>query len=257
MYIVNKQKNMYLINKNIGETPLQCLERNFDLSKNKYTYAGRLDPMAEGLLLVLEGEECKSAKDYWHLPKKYIYSFIVGIETDSYDFLGLVKECKIEKNSINFESVIQKIKSNVELKYPIYSSKTIDGKPLFQYQKENIEVQRVEYVGEIIEHKFLGCEFVKLKDLIDEKIIAIENIDGDFRQKEIINCWEKIKEIGGDVQVCSAEVLVKGGVYVRSIAEKISDEVGVQVMCSGIKRIQIGNLDSTSANSSLPLDKFL
>ena len=61
-------QSFYVLNKEIGETPLECMER-FRLSKGldpllPMTYAGRLDPMAEGVLLVLVGEECKNKDKY-------------------------------------------------------------------------------------------------------------------------------------------------------------------------------------------------
>ena len=63
------------IYKNLGETPLQALERfRAKMVKNgmadsaiksawqkaPMTYAGRLDPLAEGELLILIGDECKN-----------------------------------------------------------------------------------------------------------------------------------------------------------------------------------------------------
>ena len=54
--------------KNMGETPLECLERmrkEHRISDDiPMTYAGRLDPMAEGLMVVLVGEECKNKEKY-------------------------------------------------------------------------------------------------------------------------------------------------------------------------------------------------
>jgi len=57
--MVNKKEILNLY-KNMGETPLECLER-FKVENPKWqgvpmTYAGRLDPMAKGLLLVLAGD---------------------------------------------------------------------------------------------------------------------------------------------------------------------------------------------------------
>ena len=49
------------LNKKMSETPLECIQRwkkeNPEYVEEKMTYAGRLDPMAEGELLVLVGEE--------------------------------------------------------------------------------------------------------------------------------------------------------------------------------------------------------
>ena len=48
------------IYKNKGETPLQALSRlrkeKPELEKETLSYAGRLDPLAEGLMLVLIGD---------------------------------------------------------------------------------------------------------------------------------------------------------------------------------------------------------
>jgi tRNA U55 pseudouridine synthase TruB len=46
---------MVQINKNVGETPLELLERlrreRPELAQETLSYAGRLDPMAEGVML--------------------------------------------------------------------------------------------------------------------------------------------------------------------------------------------------------------
>ena len=88
-----------LLYKKIGETPLECLNR-FKVENSEYeslpmTYAGRLDPMAEGLLLVLVGEECKKKEDYLYLSKEYEIEVLFGFETDTADVLG--KIIKAEK----------------------------------------------------------------------------------------------------------------------------------------------------------------
>ncbi|MEY2671815.1 MAG: tRNA pseudouridine synthase tRNA pseudouridine55 synthase, partial [Candidatus Parcubacteria bacterium] len=42
------------------------------------TYAGRLDPVAEGLLLVLVGDDCKEKDKYLDLNKEYELSILFG-----------------------------------------------------------------------------------------------------------------------------------------------------------------------------------
>ena len=68
-------KKVIILNKNGWETPLQCLEF-FRLKYKEYknipmTYAGRLDPMASGVLVILVGEECKKKEKYLKLDKEY------------------------------------------------------------------------------------------------------------------------------------------------------------------------------------------
>lgn len=82
--------NLY---KKVGETPLECLGRwvkqNPKYENMKMTYAGRLDPMAEGELLVLVGEECYEKEKYLGLDKEYEFDILFGFGTDTYDILGL------------------------------------------------------------------------------------------------------------------------------------------------------------------------
>jgi tRNA pseudouridine55 synthase len=88
-----KKDQVLKLYKKVGETPLECLERfrkNHPKFKNqKMTYAGRLDPLAEGELLVLVGESCKNKEKYLKLDKEYLVDILFGFETDSYDLLGL------------------------------------------------------------------------------------------------------------------------------------------------------------------------
>ena len=95
-----------LINKPISLTPLQAIRRlqslHPELEGEKIGYAGRLDPMAEGLLLLLVSDENKKRKEYERLPKTYEFEVLLGIETDSYDVLGIIT--KVDATSLKIEN---------------------------------------------------------------------------------------------------------------------------------------------------------
>ena len=82
------------VEKREGETPLQALMRVRkvypELKDLPLTYAGRLDPMATGLLLVLIGEECKRKDEYLALSKTYEFEVLFGASSDTGDILGIV-----------------------------------------------------------------------------------------------------------------------------------------------------------------------
>ena len=66
-------KNILHLYKPIGVTPFQLIQQ-FRIEHPEYQdiklgYAGRLDPMADGLLLVLVGEENKKRKQYEEMLK--------------------------------------------------------------------------------------------------------------------------------------------------------------------------------------------
>jgi len=87
---------MIVVNKEIGETPLECLERT-RLEKGiatdvPMTYAGRLDPLASGKLLLLVGDECKDKEKYLGLDKEYEIEVLFGVKTDTGDALGLIEK---------------------------------------------------------------------------------------------------------------------------------------------------------------------
>ena len=123
-----------IIHKNLGETPLEALERfrleqikksdnnlisnstkldsvtdnSINWKKIPMTYAGRLDPVAEGELLILIGEECKNKEKYLGLDKEYEVEILLGLTTDTYDILGLVTNISQYRStkSIDFSKYI-------------------------------------------------------------------------------------------------------------------------------------------------------
>lgn len=101
-------------------------------------YAGRLDPMAEGVLVVLVGDENKRREAYLSLNKEYIVEILFGFETDSYDMLGLAPSSLAgqEKNTDVLKSYLGSFVDVHDQEYPPYSSKTVVGKPLFVWARE-------------------------------------------------------------------------------------------------------------------------
>lgn len=100
-YLMDK---VILLNKKSGITPLACLntfKENYPQYKSAtLSYAGRLDPMAEGLLLVLVNEENKKREFYQSLEKEYTFSILFGVATDTYDILGRIIQTIRPKKSI-------------------------------------------------------------------------------------------------------------------------------------------------------------
>lgn len=97
-----------ILEKKVGETPLSCAEdyraQHPELEGVSMAYAGRLDPMASGKLLILLGEECKNQTSYHGLDKEYEFSVLFGIESDSLDVLGRLNTVT-EITSANKETV--------------------------------------------------------------------------------------------------------------------------------------------------------
>ena len=131
--------------KRLGETPRERLER-LRTQKPHYehevlSYAGRLDPMAEGVLLCLVGSANKRREAYLDMSKEYTLDVLFGFSTDTYDVLGRVMETatpqafrakNAKKVSMNSAAVCS------AQEYPPYSSKTVEGKSLFEWAREGV-----------------------------------------------------------------------------------------------------------------------
>ncbi len=132
-------EKLLVINKPIGMTPLQAIkklkQKIKELQNTKMTYAGRLDPLAHGILLILIGEEAKERQPYLSLPKSYEFEVIFGLQTDTYDLLGYLKEENTKQITPNVKIIVNRFVKSMLGKnmqsYPPYSSKPVKGKPLF------------------------------------------------------------------------------------------------------------------------------
>ncbi len=235
---------MYIIWKNKGETPLEAMKRLIPHEKKK-TYAGRLDPMADGLLLILIDEECNSAKEYLNLPKIYKYSVLFGVETDTLDPLGKILSVNV--------SLIDEKKLNLpfgskEYKYPMYSSKTVNGKPLWSYARESRVVEIPSYSVKIKKHKLISKGNITGREFSKNQIDVINTINGDFRQKEIIDCWKGFStKYGSDnFTFLTFEIEMSGGGYVRSVAEDLGNQTNSSTLAFNIQRIGIGDFNEVT-----------
>ena len=233
---------MHIVYKEVGETPLQCLQRLLNTAKNTYTYAGRLDPMAEGLLLVLENEECKQAKQYHNLTKAYTYSFITGISTDTYDCLGKITDIDNNKKPLDKEvrQAIGDLINTQTFPYPPYSSKTVHGTPLFQYARENTlhTIAIPTNTIQITEHRMIKTQITNTDTVTKDLTNTMQNINGDFRQEEILRQWQTLPS--QTLQQYSATITASSGTYIRAIVHEIGNRIKCPTTTTHIKRTKIG-----------------
>lgn len=255
-------KKIILLNKKEGETPLEALEnfRKKNSKKNKkykdvkMTYAGRLDPMASGLLIVLADEEAKNKEKYLALNKEYDFEVLFGFATDTYDILGKVTN-NCELSITNYE-LKKQIKSNIKSflgesiqKYPMYSSKTVLGKPLFAYARtgEDVDIpERKIFINKLKLEKIRetkGGEYIRTidnKKLFKNIEKRIKKVKGDFRQDEILKIWQENLLIKQKYKTASFKIKCSSGTYVRVIANSLGEKMGIPTLAFSIKRTKIG-----------------
>ena len=249
-----------------GKTPLETLD---DL-RQKYpvlegvplSYAGRLDPLAEGLMLVLVGEANKDREKYLGLNKTYEVEILFGIKTDTGDLFGVPCVDSTgdtlnfsSKNSKDFEdeltTVLKSFVGKQQFPYPIYSSKTVQGKPLFQWMNEGkineIEIPKTDV--EIYSLELLGADLNKIKEVRGSEILekvehALNTVKGDFRYDEIRAGWNEVLKDKSEVNftVIKIECECSSGTYMRVLAEEIGKKLGVLALAYSIKRTRVGGI---------------
>ena len=244
-----------LLYKEVGETPLECLERARraqGIADNiPMTYAGRLDPMAEGVLLVLVGEECKEKEKFLGFDKEYEVEVLFGVATDTLDVLGVIQQVtaggKVTKEFL--EQIPERYIGTFSQKYPAYSSKTVAGKALHTHARENTLPEKngremPERDVKIYSIDFCGQREMAGADIARQAIEKISKVHGDFRQAEIIAGWEVFAEKNAETQfpIIKLKVKCSTGTYMRVLAERIGKDAGTAAIASSIVRTKIGNL---------------
>lgn len=256
-----------LVNKPHGLSPLQTIhllqQQHPEYQNLKLGYAGRLDPLAKGLLLILVGEENKRKKEYEALPKTYEFEVLFGISTDTYDTLGLITSeppRSLLPTLLSLEKSVTKLLPSFISKrmqpYPPYSSRTVHGKPLYWYARQNklSEITIPEREIEIYSLELLSPAsrqagpplllITKLEQLVFERINIVR---GDFRQHEIRSSWQSFfHSLHTDRQalprfpVCRFRVSCSSGTYVRSLANDFGKQLGMPSLAYSITRTAIG-----------------
>lgn len=242
-------ENVIIANKELGETPLESLEKarikhNIDKA-TPMTYAGRLDPMAEGLIILLVGEECKNKDQYLGLNKTYEFEILVGFDTDTYDLLGLVSNISsiTSVDSVIIKSILPSFIGTSIQKYPSFSSKTVEGKQLFKLAKDNQLPKEIpEHEVSIRKLELFNTRRIKVADLQREIIKRIERVKGDFRQEEIMDVWYKVLDLSKEkeFEILSLICECSSGTYIRQLVHDIGKKIGIPFVTYSIVRTQIG-----------------
>lgn len=235
--------------KPFGWTPLMAAiaykKLNPQYVKETISYAGRLDPMAEGVLLLLIGSKNKQRKQYELLPKSYEAEFILGITTDSSDALGLITSCSLQqRNKETIQEVLIQFLGKQSQFYPVYSSRTIRGKPLYWWARNNrlkeISIPRKNI--EISTIKLIGVTTMSTSQLYNSVSEKIHNVTGDFRQKEILAAWKNFEKSHAEQPLTRVkiEVSCSTGTYIRQLVSDIGDKLGCGSFTLSITRTRVG-----------------
>lgn len=170
----------------------------------KIGHTGTLDPLASGVLPICVGKATKLSDILTAKDKKYRVKCLLGVETDTYDITGTVIEAGIcDKDEIYIKERIKRFVGKQEQIPPIYSAIKVDGKKLYEYARENKEVE------------------IKPRNI---EIFSIENIEYDKNTHEV-----------------SFDVHCTKGTYIRSLVHDIGIKLGSKATMTELTRLKSGD----------------
>ncbi|MBS9462402.1 tRNA pseudouridine(55) synthase TruB [Flagellimonas sp. 389] len=120
-----------------------AIRKKFGLKKIKIGHAGTLDPLATGLLIICTGKFTKKIPELQGQIKEYTGAFTLGATTPSFDMETEINktfptehlsEELIRKATVKFIGEIEQVP-------PVFSALKKDGKRLYEFAREGIEVE--------------------------------------------------------------------------------------------------------------------
>src|SRR5699024_9047515 len=129
-----------------GMTSHDCVMKVRRLLRiKKVGHTGTLDPSVEGVLPICIGEATKVIPFLLPLDKVYIADVYLGKSTTTEDADGeVVKQEQVQgfPDTDDINRVLKQFHGTIKQTPPMYSAIKVNGKKLYEYARENIEVER-------------------------------------------------------------------------------------------------------------------
>ena len=134
LLVVNKDKDM------TSRDVVNIISKKFNTKKVGHT--GTLDPIASGVLVVAIGKYTKLVDIITSEVKEYVATMKLGMLTDTLDTTGKI----LDKKDYSFSkeelvNVLNSFKTTYLQEVPKYSAVKINGKKLYEYARNNIDIE--------------------------------------------------------------------------------------------------------------------
>lgn len=198
------------------------LDKPYDVSSNgalqkarwlysaaKAGHTGVLDPLATGLLPVCFGEATKFSSYLLDADKGYRATIKFGQVTTTGDIEGEVVQTRaVAFSAAQLQDAINAFVGDITQVPPMYSALKFQGKPLYEYAREGIEIERA--ARQVTIHRIDLISF----DGVDSAII---------------------------------DVLCSKGTYIRTLAQDIGERLACGAHLTGLRRTSTGGFSLDDA----------
>jgi len=187
------------------------------INAKKGGHTGTLDPFATGLLPLCFGEATKFAQDLLDSDKTYDTMVQLGVSTSTGDTEGEVTAtADVNVTREQIEAVLPQFRGALEQMPPMYSALKRDGKPLYEYARAGITLER------------------------ETRSITIYSLELlDYQSPHL-----------------TLRVKCSKGTYIRVLGEDIGKALGCGAHLQALRRIQVGHLSLDQAHTMEALEQL-
>lgn len=207
-----------LLDKPSGVSSNTALQRARRLLAAKSAgHTGTLDPMASGLLALCFGEATKFAGELLGAGKSYVATLKLGERTATGDAEGEVLERRpVSVRREQFVAVLERFRGEIQQIPPMYSALKRDGRPLYEYARKGITLER------------------------EPRTVVVASLE--------LESFEGAKAV--------ISVHCSKGTYVRTLGEDIGEALGCGAHLCGLRRTAIGEFRLEQAHRIEDLERL-
>ena len=133
---------------------MQKVKRIFQANKAGHT--GALDPLATGMLPICLGEATKFSQFLLDADKRYLVTAKLGERTDTSDAEGQIVETReVKVKTLEILTALEQFRGNILQMPTMFSALKHNGKPLYEYARQGITVEREARPITIFELNFI------------------------------------------------------------------------------------------------------
>lgn len=209
------------IHKEVGMTSHDVVFKLRKILKTKKVgHTGTLDPEVSGVLPICVGKATRMSDYVMESGKSYRAEVTIGVSTTTEDQTGeIVDQKRVDQNLWDKDEIIATLKQlegDIEQIPPMYSAVKVNGKKLYEYARQNIEVER-----------------------------PVRRVH--------INSIDLISDIIYENDICKFEIEVEcgKGTYIRTLATQIGTLLNYPAHMSHLIRLKSGGF---TLNQAIKLD---
>ena len=196
-----------LLDKPLGWSSNQALQKvKWLLRAEKAGHTGTLDPLATGVLPICLGAATKFSQLHLDADKAYATTLRLGQRTSTADAEGdVLSERPVHLDAATVHATVQRFVGQLQQLPPMHSALKKDGKPLYAYARDGVEVERAARPVRIDRIEITGLD------------------------------------LQGSPPSVSLEVHCGKGTYIRTLGEDIGEALGCGAHLSALRRLRSGD----------------